>query len=619
MFPTRKESGTGAISTSFFTNNQPTPMLKEWFIPKRVVKSKTGEIIQSGLDNPEERKDAGEIASFDSTDPSIEIGQGGGAPPGEDLVFRVVSKIKLYWLCALYDYYDGEKWIATERVRKQQLRKLSNFAMNYSHTNQAFNIEKWNSAVLPAAFINSNFHFQDHSIYKKLEKTFYNAKFADLKSCPNTPFNYSTSTYIINSSVPLKKGASLWREKIRASYYVRLPEKKVSSRLKEIALAITGQCSDDYEKAIAIRDYLRNKFKYNLFSDKVPENKEAVDYFIFELKQGHCEYFAAAMAVLARLNNLPARVATGYSPGDYNILHSYFEVREYHAHAWTQIYIKNKGWLTFDAVPPGEIISRTTPVLMGIFKDPFGDEWQITPPEITEHTQKTTQIEYPKNTSSNRTFAGVKIPEKSEFYYIIMKIPSTKQELKTSFEDMKKNILSKDEKKSGLGKLIVDFKNSLNSMINKFKTSWILLIAVLKGKTGIMAGALVIFFVLCYFLFPYIRKFISLKFKKLNCRKMIIQAEKITQSNPALCLKLCYLAIRDSLDLAGFQRKNNMELFDYGASLEAVNPQFSKDVLMVFFLYSKMTYSKQPATAIDSDKAFKKLSDIREFLLHSTS
>ena len=97
------------------------------------------------------------------------------------------------------------------------------------------------------------------------------------------------------------------------------------------------------EKALALRDYLRENIPYKLYSDPIPEGRECADYFIFELKTGHCEYYATALAVMARLAGLPSRVATGFSPGNYNTLTNQFEVYEYHAHAWTQIFVEDRG------------------------------------------------------------------------------------------------------------------------------------------------------------------------------------------------------------------------------------------------------------------------------------
>ena len=75
-------------------------------------------------------------------------------------------------------------------------------------------------------------------------------------------------------------------------------------------------------------------------------------------------------------------MAAGYLPGNYNVLTGSFEVFEYHAHAWTQVFVQPRGWLTFDGVPASDLPLRTVPVLIGALRDPFRDEWDAGPPEL---------------------------------------------------------------------------------------------------------------------------------------------------------------------------------------------------------------------------------------------
>jgi transglutaminase-like putative cysteine protease len=77
-------------------------------------------------------------------------------------------------------------------------------------------------------------------------------------------------------------------------------------------------------------------------------NSDVIDEFLFETKQGHCEYFATSMVLMLRTLNIPARLATGYSVDQQNAVTGYFEVRQRHAHAWVEAYIAGHGWMTFE-------------------------------------------------------------------------------------------------------------------------------------------------------------------------------------------------------------------------------------------------------------------------------
>jgi protein-glutamine gamma-glutamyltransferase len=78
---------------------------------------------------------------------------------------------------------------------------------------------------------------------------------------------------------------------------------------------------------------------------------DAVQYFLFEQRRGYCEQFSSSLAVMARSLGIPARVATGYVPGEYNPFTGLHEVRASDAHAWVEVYFPGYGWSTFDPTP----------------------------------------------------------------------------------------------------------------------------------------------------------------------------------------------------------------------------------------------------------------------------
>jgi hypothetical protein len=69
-------------------------------------------------------------------------------------------------------------------------------------------------------------------------------------------------------------------------------------------------------------------------------------------KQGHCEYFASAMAVMLRAIHIPSRVATGFQSGQYNPMTGWHVIRASDAHSWVEAWIPGRGWMTYDPTPP---------------------------------------------------------------------------------------------------------------------------------------------------------------------------------------------------------------------------------------------------------------------------
>jgi hypothetical protein len=75
---------------------------------------------------------------------------------------------------------------------------------------------------------------------------------------------------------------------------------------------------------------------------------DMVDEFLFDSKRGFCEHFAAAFVFALRAAGVPARVVAGYQGGEVNPVDGYLEVRQYDAHAWTEVWIAGRGWLRID-------------------------------------------------------------------------------------------------------------------------------------------------------------------------------------------------------------------------------------------------------------------------------
>jgi transglutaminase-like putative cysteine protease len=138
--------------------------------------------------------------------------------------------------------------------------------------------------------------------------------------------------------------------------YLQLP-RTLPRRVVDLAHDVTGGAPDAFDKALALEGYLRNNFTYTTHVDAVPPDQDWVDYFLFESKQGYCDYFATAMTVMLRAEGVPARVASGFAPGDFDQDTGLSIVRENHAHSWVEAYFPRYGWITFEpssirALPP---------------------------------------------------------------------------------------------------------------------------------------------------------------------------------------------------------------------------------------------------------------------------
>jgi transglutaminase-like putative cysteine protease len=134
-------------------------------------------------------------------------------------------------------------------------------------------------------------------------------------------------------------------EEIRARY-AQPPD--TTSRVRALAERITAGRATTYDKIRAIEAWLAANTEYSLDAPLSPRGTDVVDHFLFESRVGWCEQVSSSLAVLARQAGIPARLATGFVPGEKDGLSGRFVVRERDAHAWTEIYFPGVGWQGFD-------------------------------------------------------------------------------------------------------------------------------------------------------------------------------------------------------------------------------------------------------------------------------
>jgi len=136
------------------------------------------------------------------------------------------------------------------------------------------------------------------------------------------------------------------------SIYLQLPD--VDRRVVALAHEITSGFTSGHLKAAAIEKHLRGHYGYTL---QLPETtpKDPIANFLFERKQGHCEYFSSAMAVMLRSVGIPSRVVNGFRGGEFNDLSGKYLIRARDAHSWVEAYFPGEGWISFDPTPAASI------------------------------------------------------------------------------------------------------------------------------------------------------------------------------------------------------------------------------------------------------------------------
>ena len=127
-----------------------------------------------------------------------------------------------------------------------------------------------------------------------------------------------------------------------------------SLKIKQLADQITGKLTDNYDKAAAIENYLRSNYLYTL-TPPLPKDPgtDPISAFLFDNKQGYCEYFATAMGDMLRAEGIPTRLVNGFGPGSYDNKIKQYVVKESDAHTWVEAYFPAYGWVPFEPTPDG--------------------------------------------------------------------------------------------------------------------------------------------------------------------------------------------------------------------------------------------------------------------------
>ena len=260
----------------------------------------------------------------------------------------------LKWRGIAYDYYDGRAW--TLRRREQQpiaaqggFYKIEESAMGSKLLRQTFFMEETLTHTIFAAHralavsANAGFLRRDSSDnLSAWHPAQGRADYAEDYIVVSDTIHPSAD--IISDWTPIPDDIS--------STWLQLPD--MDPRVVQLARDITGRYIRRYDKARALEIWLGSNYGY---TETLPQNYESSEdgdplaFFLFDTREGNCEYFATAMTVMLRSIGIPARITSGFQAGEYNPVSGSWTVRRKHSHVWTEAWFPPYGWIEFDATP----------------------------------------------------------------------------------------------------------------------------------------------------------------------------------------------------------------------------------------------------------------------------
>ncbi|MFS1513582.1 transglutaminase domain-containing protein [Chengkuizengella sp. SCS-71B] len=295
-------------------------------------------------------------------------------------VMEVESSQRSYWRGETRSHYNGMGWELNE-LESEVNSLVSTSDINLS---EEFNTSKLktkeveqrfrmlNNEIYPVLFgagsINKLLSVNDEQIENISDGVLWNSY---QQSLYWFRIEYPKS-YTVVSDVPviepnkLKEAATLIRSEVVMNEYIQLPD-TLPERVKDLALQITVDENNDYDKVKKIETYLSERYPYNNKPDLTKgQSEDFVDRFLFEIQEGYCDYYSTAMVVMTRSLGIPARWVKGYTPGedDSEEVDSFimnqlrqqnlddfkltYTVLNSNAHSWVEVYFDGYGWIPFE-------------------------------------------------------------------------------------------------------------------------------------------------------------------------------------------------------------------------------------------------------------------------------
>lgn len=258
---------------------------------------------------------------------------------------------RLYWRGVALDNFDGRDWRKSLRDLENVplsggLYKLDSTVSLDRLTTQTFYLEPVDTPVLFVAA--SAIALQGGSLpyVRKDRENGLSTRDHSLER-----ITYRAYSDTLEPPVELLRADRLNYEKQAVARYLQLPD-NLDERVGALARDVVRQsgAQNGYDQARVLEKYLQENFGYTL--NLRAGGADPVASFLFDVQEGHCEYFSTSLALMLRTQGIASRVVNGFQMGDYNDAADAYTVKQLHAHSWVEAYFPaTQAWVTFDPTP----------------------------------------------------------------------------------------------------------------------------------------------------------------------------------------------------------------------------------------------------------------------------
>jgi transglutaminase-like putative cysteine protease len=296
---------------------------------------------------------------------------GGPVNLSDDVVMWAETDGPRYWRGVIYDHYDGAGWQNTQSLSSvipaeralpmdgvyemSELVEQTIFSGRWG-VSQVFYVGQPLTVDLPVEVTYEHTAAGGDGV---ADPSSAPAAVSVIKTripvSPERPYRVLSSTSDADVT-SLREAGDAYPDWI-SSHYLQLPP-GLPERVGALTAEIVAIHENPYDRAISIRDYLRRTIEYREDIQLVPEDRDPIDYLLFDSREGYCNYYASAMVIMARSVGIPARLAVGYVGGEFEEDSGRYVVRELNRHAWVEVYFPRFGWVEFEPTASEPAIVR---------------------------------------------------------------------------------------------------------------------------------------------------------------------------------------------------------------------------------------------------------------------
>ncbi len=298
-----------------------------------------------------------------------------GSVPPNLLVAYLRSDQPLYLRLQTFDFFDGVRWKKTNLSSVKKTIPFGGLDLNAIQQGAKILGYDFEAVVqignqIPLSAVPTHLNFP--SIAVSMDA--YGQLKAPGSILPGTSYSAKSAIYI--------KGNRVYAEQKSPSnkdIFLQRPN-SMDNRIALLASEVSEAFMSVEGKSVALEQYLRLNYSYSVESLFNSQGRTPLAGFLFDKKEGHCEYFASALAIMLRTIGIPSRLVTGFSATSQNPLTGYFEIYAYDAHAWVEAYIEGKGWLVLEPTP--------------IYNGPFPEKVKLSAEKIDRYVERLNDMQH---------------------------------------------------------------------------------------------------------------------------------------------------------------------------------------------------------------------------------